>query len=150
MAEDVFRKIIRKTGRKPSDCKCQVCKNQCRTPCLGTPKDIKLLIDKGYKDFLTYSCWMVGLALGKLNYCIPMVQPIQTNEGWCIFYKDGLCELHEPGLKPTEGKLSHHTITAENYVFKKGLSYQVAKEWLSVENEKLVKEILDLYNFKKG
>jgi hypothetical protein len=32
-----FENIIRKTGRKPVSCKCNVCKSQCsKAPCLGT------------------------------------------------------------------------------------------------------------------
>jgi hypothetical protein len=32
-----------------------------------------------------------------------------TTVGGCVFHKDGLCELHELGLKPLEGRLAHHT-----------------------------------------
>jgi hypothetical protein len=85
--------------------------------------------------------WCVGLVLGKLDYSIAMVQAIQTDEGWCVFREDGLCQLHSLGLKPTEGRLSHHDIKAENYVFGKSLAYNVAKEWLSKKNLPLVQEI---------
>ena len=141
MAENVLQKIIRKTGRKPSVCKCQACKNQCRTPCLGTPHDILKLIEAGYMENLKPTYWCVGLILGKLNYSIAMVQAEQTNEGWCVFHKDGLCQLHDLGLKPTEGRLSRHDIKPENYVFSKGLAYNVAKEWLDSRNFPVVQEI---------
>lgn len=143
MAENILQKIVRKTGRKPSECKCQACKNQCRTPCLGTPQDILKLIEAGYIENLKPTYWCVGLVLGKLDYSIAMVQAIQTDQGWCIFHKEGLCQLHNLGLKPTEGRLSHHEIKSENYVFSKGLAYNVAKEWLSKENVPLVQEIFN-------
>jgi hypothetical protein len=54
-------------------------------------------------------------------------------------------KLHASGLKPTEGKLSHHSVKAENFEFRKSLSWNVAKEWESTKNEALVKEILNLY-----
>lgn len=38
--ETQLQRIIRKTGRKPVQCKCRLCKQQCHTPCLGTPQDI--------------------------------------------------------------------------------------------------------------
>lgn len=69
-----------------------------------------------------------------------MVQAIQTQSG-CVFFKDGLCELHESGLKPTEGKLSHHSIKQENYKFSKMLSWNVAKEWLDENNWETIRII---------
>lgn len=141
MAESGLSKIIRKCGRKHTDCKCQECKKQCRTPCLGTPEDILKLIEAGYIDQLKPTYWAVGLVLGKLDYSIAMVQAEQTDQGWCIFHKDGLCQLHDSGLKPTEGKLSHHSLKPENYVFSKGLSYNVAKEWLDTSNFEVVQTV---------
>lgn len=149
MKENILKKIIRKTGRKPIECKCEECKKQCRTPCLGTPYDIKNLIDAGYKDYLMATEWAVGLVLGRLNYTIPMVQAIQKDDGWCIFYENGLCKLHNLNLKPTEGRLSHHTLRAENYVFSKGIAYNVAKEWLIYENRDVIEEIFTLYSVEE-
>ena len=85
------------------------------------------------------------MVLGKLDYSIAMVQAIQTEEGWCIFHEDGLCQLHDFGLKPTEGRLSHHEIKSENYVFSKGLAYNVAKEWLNKENFPVIQEIFSRF-----
>lgn len=69
-----------------------------------------------------------------------MVQAIQTASG-CIFFHDGLCELHNAGLKPTEGKLSHHSIKQENYQFKKSLSWNVAKKWLDEDNRETISKV---------
>lgn len=148
MGESIIQKIIRKTGRKPSVCKCEACRNQCRTPCLGTPEDVLQLIKAGYRDKLSISYWFVGVVLGRMKYPIAMVQAIKTEEGWCIFHQDGLCELHDEGLKPTEGRLSHHSVTKENYNFSKGLTYNVAKEWLAEENMPVVEEVFGY--FKDG
>ena len=148
---DSLQKIIRKTGRKPTGCRCQSCKNQCHTPCLGTPEDIQRLIEAGYGDKLKPTLWLVGMAIGRLNYPIAMVQAAIEDDGWCVFRQDdGLCSLHDKGLKPTEGRLSHHSIKAENYSFSKGLSYNVAKEWLESKNDDLIAEIMNLYTKKDG
>ncbi len=147
MSESSFKRIVRKTGRKPISCKCESCRNQCRTPCLGTPEDILKLIEAGYVDRLKPTMWLTGMALGKLTYPIPMVQAEVMESGWCTFRRDdGLCELHDLGLKPTEGKLSHHTITKENYNFSRSLSYQVAKEWLEPKNTNLINLISKFYD----
>ena len=139
----LFKKIIRKTGRKPSECKCQKCKNQCRTPCLGTPDDILKLLEAGYKEQLRFTYWATALFLGVFPDVIFMVQIEKTDNG-CIFFKDGLCSIHHTGLKPTEGKLSHHIITAENLDFSKSLSWNVAKEWLPGNNDKTIAHIMEL------
>jgi len=140
--------IILRTGRKQIECNCQKCKNQCRTPCLGTPDDILRLIDAGYASKLILSHWMVGMMLRKIPCSIPMVQIMKGDNG-CIFFKDGLCALHNTGLKPTEGKLSHHTITLENYIFELSLSWNVARTWIEDRNFLKVLKIFALMEYLK-
>lgn len=140
--ETSLQRIMRKTGRKPIECKCQKCKQQCKTPCLGTPEDILRLINAGYKERLAITHWWVGIARGKLDFPVIMIQARQEENGYCTFYHDGLCELHDLGLKPTEGRLSHHSITKENFKFGKSLSWNVAKEWMEMRNGDTVQEII--------
>ena len=140
--ETSLQRIMRKTGRKPIECKCQKCKQQCKTPCLGTPEDILRLIKAGYKERLAITHWWVGIARGKLDFPVIMIQARQEENGYCTFFRDGLCELHDLGLKPTEGRLSHHSITKENFKFGKSLSWNVAKEWMDVRNGEIVEEII--------
>ena len=140
--ETSLQRIIRKTGRSPIECKCQKCKQQCKTPCLGTPEDILRLIKAGYKERLAITHWWVGIARGKLDFPVIMIQARQEENGYCTFFRDGLCELHDLGLKPTEGRLSHHSITKENFKFGKSLSWNVAKEWMDMRNGEIVEEII--------
>lgn len=109
IGESQLQRIIRKTGRKPIQCKCKLCQQQCHTPCLGTPQDILKLIKAGYADRLSWTDWAAGIIMGCTDHVVGMVQA--TAEGdWCTFFHDGLCELHDKGLKPTEGRLSHHSM----------------------------------------
>ena len=140
--ETSLQRIMRKTGRKPIECKCQKCKQQCKTPCLGTPEDILRLIKAGYKERLAITHWWVGIARGKLDFPVIMIQARQEENGYCTFFHDGLCELHDLGLKHTEGRLSHHSITKENFKFGKSLSWNVAKEWMDMRNGEIVEEII--------
>ena len=140
--ETSLQRIMRKTGRKPIECKCQKCKQQCKTPCLGTPEDILRLIKAGYKERLAITHWWVGIARGKLDFPVIMIQARQEENGYCTFFRDGLCELHDLGLNPTEGRLSHHSITKENFKFGKSLSWNVAKEWMDMRNGEIVEEII--------
>ena len=140
--ETSLQRIMRKTGRRPIECKCQKCKQQCKTPRLGTPEDILRLIKAGYKERLAITHWWVGIARGKLDFPVIMIQARQEENGYCTFFHDGLCELHDLGLKPTEGRLSHHSITKENFKFGKSLSWNVAKEWMDMRNGEIVEEII--------
>jgi hypothetical protein len=134
-------RIVEKSGRKLTECQCEQCKSQCRTPCLGTPEDILRLIKAGYMDKVAITDWAFGMAIGEIPFPIRMVQPIKMGKG-CVFFKDGLCELHTLGLKPTEGKLSHHTLQEENLNFRKSLTWNVAKEWIDTRNIPIIVEII--------
>lgn len=131
--ETTFQKISRKSGRKPTECKCQECKSQCRiAPCLGTPEDITKLIAAGYEDRLSPTEWRAGMLMGVIDRPVNMIQATQE-KGGCTFFKDGLCELHDKGLKPTEGRLSNHATRIDNFDPKKSLSWLIAKEWLELK-----------------
>ena len=47
-------------NRWEQPCACDKCKNMCKVPCIGTPKDIEAIIDAGYADRLKETMWMVG------------------------------------------------------------------------------------------
>ena len=138
--ESTYQRIIRKTGRKPTQCKCALCKQQCRTPCLGTPQDILALVKAGYADRLAKTQWLAGIILGRTDHGIMMIQAQKEGE-WCTFYHDGLCELHDKGLKPTEGKLSHHSLQPDSWIPRKSISWNIAKEWENVDNKQIIEEI---------
>ena len=142
--ETTLERIIRVTGRSPVECKCAVCRRQCRTPCLGTPEDILKLLRAGYRDRLKFTLWGVGLLTGHLPFIIPMVQAAGSDGGYCAFFRGGLCELHDKGLKPTEGRLSHHTVTSENFDFRRSLAWNVAREWTGGRNTGTIREIIRL------
>lgn len=140
--ESQLHRIMRKTGRKPSQCKCKLCQLQCKQPCLGTPQDIERLIDAGYADRLEPTEWAAGIIMGLCQGTINMIQA-RIEETGCTFFKNGLCELHDKGLKPTEGRLSHHSLRADNWVAKKSISWHVAREWLLPENGETIVRVVN-------
>lgn len=146
--EDVFLRIANRLGRKSVSCNCELCKAMCHTPCLGTPHDILALINAGYGDKLCFTEWAAGIVLGFTNKSIAMIQA-KVESGWCIFYRDGKCELHDSGLKPTEGKLASHDVSFRELTPEYNLTYNVAKEW-NDEHLDVIKEISmklkDLYD----
>lgn len=131
LAKTTFDRIAEKSGRKPSACSCESCKNQCRTPCIGTPEDIERLIEAGYTDRLAPTLWAAGIVMGVTDKVIRMVQPKREDNGWCTFRTpEWLCELHDKGLKPTEGRLSHHSLSIGSYKADRNLTWLVARQWL--------------------
>lgn len=74
------------------------------SPCFGTPEDINKLVLAGYKDSLGPILWIDR----QWNGLWPTVSPLKTGNG-CIFLTDnGLCSLHNVGLKPLEGRVAIH------------------------------------------
>ena len=147
--EEVFNRIAKQVGKQPISCNCEKCKQMCqRTPCLGTPQDILAIIEAGYVDKVCYTEWAAGIVLGHTTKPVTMVQ-IKTKDGnrdgSCVFYNDGQCDLHESGLKPTEGKLSHHEVSVIELRPEYNLTYQVAIEWTKIENNEVINEILERY-----
>ena len=148
-----LQRIILKTGRRPTECKCQLCKRQC----LGTPQDILRLMKAGYTTRLNPTLWEAGVLMGVVREPVSLIQAECLDGAWgglldvganshCTFYtKDGLCELHDKGLKPTEGRLSHHSIRLDNFKRNKSISWAVVQEWLNPDNADVVEEIVRRY-----
>ena len=101
----------------PSECDCEKCRNMCHGPCCGTVEEIDRLIDLGYANRLMYDDWPDGNSLikpalkGYEGENAPWVT--RTEEG-CTFWIEGKCQLHDLGLKPLQGRLSHHSQTFEH------------------------------------
>ena len=145
--EEVFNRIANRIGKQPISCNCEKCRQMCqRTPCLGTPQDILAIIEAGYVDKVCYTEWAAGMYLGHIARPIPMVQiksiSVGTKDGCCVFFHDGKCDLHESGLKPTEGRLSHHEVSVLELRKEYNLTYQVAIEWCKEENLDIIREIV--------
>lgn len=145
--ESEFQHISRKTGRKPVSCKCQDCKNQCRTvSCLGTPSDILKILEAGFVQEIKPTDWLAGKeTLKVIDHVIDMFTPGYDHQG-CIFFDNGLCKLHDLNLKPTEGRLSIHTVSPTNLVPHKSIAYHVAKTWLDPKNEPIIQKIRAIKN----
>lgn len=137
-----FEEIKRLSGTEPNACACSTCKDMCsKAPCLATPEDIVKLIDAGYQDRLVPTLWMVGVLMG-LGTPIAMVQARTMPNGSCTFLNDqGLCELHDSGLKPTEGKLANcKTTTVPSFL--QSANCLVARSWIDDKNQHHIGQIL--------
>lgn len=129
-----IKKILDGKGYNPESelpCSCDKCKNMCKSPCLGTPRDIEAIMDAGFADKLSITKWFVGAIMAGEDP-IDMIAPAYNN-GWCAFRKeDGLCELHDLGLKPTEGVLT--SCRDKEVRFEDSVTRMVAGEWIREDN----------------
>ncbi len=100
---------------KETVCACDICKGFCRRrPCWPTPDEARRLIDKGYADRLMVDYWSGdGFDGGDIYLLCPAIVGHEQNiapfmpVGRCTFLTDNeLCELHDPGLKPIEGRIA--------------------------------------------
>lgn len=147
--ESIEDKIIRVTGHKPTECACTACKKQCTiAPCLGTPQDIERLIDAGYGDRIRPTYWAAGILLLATDRIIFMYQAEFIDGKGCVFLKDTLCQLHDKGLKPLEGRLSYHVNKLETH--EQNIAWQVAKEWIDPANNEVIERIVHKLNKKNG
>ncbi len=96
-----------------TSCDCVGCRTMClSSPCLATPLDVIKLINAGY-----------GKSLARVDVLDHNTESLVSvimikGEEWqfgedkgtrCILHTDeGLCKLHDTGLKPTEGRIMHH------------------------------------------
>lgn len=124
-------------------CACDTCRAMCKRPCWGTPADIQKIIDAGHGNRLMLDYWVGDHYSGKGDIYIlsPATKDDESgtasfwphSEDGCTFWnKDGLCDLHDKGLKPTEGKEAHHSVKSE------GLHRKVAMSWNNPQAEALV------------
>lgn len=96
---------------KATECDCEKCSFMCHAPCCGTPDDMEALMDAGYGNRLMYDGLPGGEKMVKpaLRGFEGQDSPWQTSSvNGCTFWRDGRCELHSSGLKPSQGKLAIH------------------------------------------
>jgi hypothetical protein len=84
-----------------------------RRPCWPTPADAQRLIDTGLADRLMLDWWFDTDANRTVYLLTPAIVGRESRQapaipsGQCTFLDaNGLCQLHDRGLKPTEGQLA--------------------------------------------
>ena len=101
-------------------CSCETCVEMCeRRPCWPTPEESKKIQDAGFARRMMRDYW-VGHS-EDIDIISPAIvghdngnAPFFPN-GRCVFLtEEGLCELHDLGLKPLEGRVaSCYDITSD-------------------------------------
>lgn len=139
-------------SRQPPACTCQVCSDNCCLPCWGTPADIRKLIDAGYGDRLALEIWR---SKPLLEFLTPALKGSEgkraamrqwSREG-CTFWIDRLCAVHDEGLKPTEGRMTHHH---PMYKIKYNIREWIAEQWDTDEARELVRAWKTEHGIEQG
>jgi hypothetical protein len=116
----------------------------CRThPCAPTVEEAKALIKAGYAKRLMLKIWrsrddphfvIVGICPAIIGYECG-IDPLKSHIGDCTFFKNERCELHDKGLKPSEGKFATHATTPEE---EEANDKEIIKTWYTNEGEALI------------
>jgi len=92
------------------------------------------LMDAGYGSRLMLDWWQgnkgdksIAILCGALKGHEGKITPYwpKSDEG-CTFYVNGRCQLHQPGLKPLEGRVAHH---AQSYEHQQMLHSSIPPMW---------------------
>ena len=143
---------------KPSaPCSCKTCKGMCKRACWPTPQEAARLLDAGYANKLMLDAWIGGFDNDHKDcYLVCPATPgfggrwapgLGDDFDWfgaglrggCVMHgSDGLCELHDKGLKPFEGRVAHHSKDVPR------LHEAVARTWYSNEGRAVVQRFCEL------
>ena len=119
------------TSFKQSECDCKTCRGLCSmVPCMGTPQDIKAIIDAGRGHILTRKWHLGSCCHGMPPLDIVMVRNVVIGSG-CSQFDGEHCAIHHTGLKPSEGKFANHAETHSSF-------WAIASMWFLEENAELV------------
>lgn len=132
--------IFEFSGMKPVSCSCDKCVSMCkRASCIGTPSETLRLINNGYKDRLTMTFWRGGIEYGMMP--VLLARPKFEN-GQCTFLTpDGKCELHDLGLKPSDGTFADCKVS-ELPPGKYPPVFIITAMWLYPENTTIVAKVI--------
>lgn len=152
-------------------CTCDTCKGMCEhRPCWPTPDGAEALIEAGYAERLMLDKY-IDLDYSQSewgeSYFIGVLCPAsEGHEGrdapgtfWgdykgCVFHTgEGLCELHDAGLKPLEGRIARCTDSMSEEVEAAHLhEYRAARrnirnQWDTERGRELVRRWKDLVGY---
>ena len=126
------KKKILMTGTQES-CECEICREMCEWPCMGTPAEIQEIISAGmaFPNLLDAS----GMNHPILDF--ECVKPRRV-EGRCVYHENGKCVLHPLGLKPMEGREALHDVKPKMALYRK-----IERSWKTKKGRALVERIVN-------
>lgn len=129
-------------------CNCETCKSFCIRPGWWTVEEATKAIDAGYANRMMLEI-APELTFGVLS---PAFYGSEKNIALkeysifgCCFFTNGLCELHNTGLKPLECRFSHHSRPRKGSICHSDLE----QNWKTSEGQALVERWIQLIGLLK-
>ena len=129
------KEILAETKTTTNSCNCNTCQAMChQCPCLGTPREMmKLATMPEYQNNISISLIANPIVIGEFGKPITMLTPdFDEVKGHCSFLVNGLCSLHDAGLKPLEGKTASCNVTDGKKSF--DIYKSICEEWEKLSN----------------
>lgn len=130
-----------------TSCDCERCKAMCRNcPCIGTPEEIQAIIAAEYSNRLMLDWKNPAGTMRERPITIEVLRPAIVGsendrvpfwpQGVCTFLdQESHCILHQPGLKPLEGRLAYHD---DSQTSQRLVNRDIVKEWDSDTGRQVV------------
>jgi len=115
-------------------CTCDICKAMCQEPCWPSPDEAQGLIDAGYSERLMPGIWW-RVEEGAVHVLSPSRQANRLSKRCTFQDRRGLCELHDLGLKPMEGRLARCDDNGPHFLREK-----VVETWDNIAAQTLAKK----------
>lgn len=124
-----------------TSCDCERCKGMCYgRPCWGTPDDVARIIASGHGDMLMLD-W-AEIHGRTIELLAPAITGFQGQDapfwpqGKCAFLDpEDHCPLHQPGLKPVEGRVS----SCKGGVDLTAVHHAIAELWAAEQGREIVR-----------
>jgi hypothetical protein len=100
-----------------SACSCEECIDMCMTySCLPTPLEAQTMIDAGFGERMmldtrpaaSHPDIKIFTLLPAMAGYERKLSPMEIGISPCVFLESGLCQLHDIGMKPLEGRVAIH------------------------------------------
>lgn len=136
-------------------CSCTACKEMCeRTPCLGTPEEMLAIKNAGFGDKLVIMRYYDTYMLSPDSFETRDRYNHRSISGRCRFLTpQRLCQLHDLGLKPIEGRAAIHeggevphdkAFISDQSMFREGL----ARSWERPIGRLIIKRFIEEYDLE--
>lgn len=117
-----------------NECSCSICKSMChKAPCIGTPDDIEKIKSAGFGHKIADTVVLNPITLAVFEQGLVEIEaPVfDDSRGCCSFLtENGLCELHDLGLKPTEGRVSSCSSDTRRISLVKDCYIYILQKWM--------------------
>lgn len=131
--------LMELTGKEPVQCSCNACKKMCHgNACIGTPAEMMRILLAGHGSKLRNTLYTAGT-----NYGYPPVIMVMPGYDYtlqrCMFLTDdNLCELHDLGLKPMEGRFAACPEKYKKSIVPVAYQWVIMQQWALPNNQPLI------------